>query len=399
MANFTLTGIFTDEIEIPTATKTASYKRYIMIDITNVPTGIPMSVNPRSQNMASKAVKAMKDGLNNHNTNFPLLNGGIKIVCRSIKVIGGHDIIINIDDDRTQGIVDGGHTYRTICEFLSSNQKYKSGVTVFFELMYGDHCVEQCVDIAAARNTASQVKLISIMNAQGKFDQIKKTIDNLSFANDVIWEENDDGYIKGEFLIALLQLFNIYQFSKKTGVHPCDCYNSFDNCLKTFNRAYTNCGGLTDSNPFTGLVKMIVKLCELHDYVQTNIPRWYNSNQRCNYGSICEGDKTYASISKNKGKCKSFLFKEDMPYYVPQMFVFPILTTARHILKVDKDGELIWKMNPYTFLEIVGPNATMTLLKGMSEYKDRHKYMKLPDTWRNVYGAARDAYNDSREED
>lgn len=107
----------------------------------------------------------------------------------------------------------------------------------------------------------------------------------------------------------------------------------------------------------------------------------------------------YANISKNKGKCKSFLFKEDMPYYVPQMFVFPILTTARHILKIDKNGGLIWKMNPYTFLEIVGPNATMTLLKGMSEYKDRHKYMKLPETWRNVYSAARDAYNDSREED
>jgi hypothetical protein len=382
----TLNGIFTSEVKI--YTNPVSYKRYMLVDVTKIPEGIPMSVNPRSQNMGSKAVKNMKDSLAKHEADFSLKNGGIKIICRSIKNVGLHSISLNIDDEKTQGVVDGGHTYRTITEFISSHPNYRSGVCVFVEIMYGDYPVQNCVEIAAARNTSSQVKLISIMNAQGKFMEVKEAIKNLPFHNDIIWEENMEGRIKGEFIIAAMQLFNIFQF--KNGTHPCDSYNSQDNCLKAFDRAYVANEGITEKNPFYYLIPMLPEILKMHDYVQQSIASWYNSNEGCKYGSLMEGDETYASISKNKS-FNTFLTQMSMKYYTPQMMVFPILSVARYCLEF-KNNKLVWRIDPHLFLNTVGPAVTRTLIKDMMDYKDRHKYMKLPTTWSNVYTVARDEW-------
>ena len=387
----TLNGNFGCELTIPTTP--LSFKRYMMVDITKLPSGIPMSVNPRSQNMGSKAVKAMEKSLEDRNPDFPLMNGGIKIICKSIKAIGGHSLVLNIDDEKTQGIIDGGHTYRTITEFIASHPKYKPGVCVFIELMYGTHPVDICVDIAAARNTSSQVKLISIMNAQGKFEEVKQVLSDLPFSDDIIWEENQSGRIKGEFIMALMQLFNTFQLSK-TGTQPCDAYNSFDNCLKAFDRAYVANNGITEKNPFYYIIPLLPDLLKLHDYVHQSIARWYSSNDGCNFGSLKSDDETYASLSKNK-KFKTFLFEQELRMYTPQMMVFPILTVARYCLEV-KNKQMRWKIDPHNYLDVVGPAATKVLIKGMMDYKDRHKYMKLPTTWSTVYNTARDAWEDSK---
>lgn len=384
MANYTLTGLYTNEINLPTGVK-----QFITLDVTELPAGIPTSVNPRSQNMKSKAVKAMIDALDEHDDRFPFLNNGIKIICKSIKAKGPHSLIINIDDETSQGIVDGGHTYRTIIEYLEAHPNYEKGVYVSVELLYGDEVIRNSVDIAASRNTASTVKLISIMNAQGRFDTIKSIINGAAYADEIVWEENAEGRIKGELPIALMFLFNIEQYARHSGNHPTDSYNSFDHVLKAYNSAWERFGGLSDENIYSKLIKILPKLVELHDYVQSSIPRWYEK----------AGGRYYqlSKIRNSKKESKTTFYQEEMKYTVPENVVFPILTTARMILAFNDENELIWKFNPIEFFEIVGPSACRDMLKGICEYKDGNKYLKLPSTWKSVYSEARDAFNDARE--
>jgi hypothetical protein len=379
---FVFNGLFTNEVALPNGCT----KRYLLCDVTDVPFGLPLGVNPRTQNMGSRPVKAMTEALNHHEEDFSLLNGGIKILCKSIKAVGAHSIAINIDDTNTQGVVDGGHTYRTITEFVQQHPDYKKGVVVSIELITGDHAIERCVDIASARNTASQVKLISIMNAMGKFDPVKEMIKDFNWADEVSWEENMPGRIKGELLIALMMLFDIEHYGRRSGTHPCNAYNSFDGTLKLFNASISKGYNLSI---YGKLVKILPKIVELHDYVQLQIPRWYN-----------EAGGKYGALTSIEAKKpgKTLFSQEEMKYTVPEAVVMPILSSARMLLSFDDNGELVWSFNPYQFFDIVGRDCSRNLIRELCEYNDINKYLKLPKTWKDVYGDARDAYNDARGE-
>jgi hypothetical protein len=290
------------------------------------------------------------------------------------------------EHDKTQGIVDGGHTYRAICEFLEAHPDYQKGIYVSIEILYGNHVVERCVDIAAARNTAAQVKRISIMNAMGKFDRVKEVIKEYPWSNNVSREENQPGRIRGERLISLMMLFDIESFGRRSGSHPCTAYNSFDGTLKQYDASISK--GL-DNSIYGKLVKMLPKFIELHDYVQMSIPRWYNASGG-KYGLIQTIDV--------KGPGKTLFAQDEMRYKVSEAIVMPILTTARMLLQIDENGELVWAFNPYQFFDLVGKDVSRALIRGMAEYNDTNKYLKLPKTWKDAYGDARDAYNDMRGE-
>lgn len=382
MAKFVFTGIYTNPVKLPTATK-----QYIAVDITDLPKGIPIGINPRSQNMNSRPVKDMIAALEKHDQDFPLLNGGIKLICKNASQVGPHKIAICMsEDDKSQGIVDGGHTYRTLVEFMQRHPDYEKGVYVSLEILYGDRVIERCVDIAAARNTAAQVKRISIMNAMGKFDRVKEVIKDYPWANEVSWEENQPGRIRGEMLISLMMLFDIESFGRRSGSHPCTAYNSFDGTLKQYDASISK--GI-DNSIYGKLIKLLPKFIELHDYVQMSIPRWYNASGG-KFGLIQSID--------TKGPGKTMFSQEEIKYNVTEAIVMPILTTARMLLQINGDGELVWSYNPYQFFDLVGRDVSRALIRGMADFHDVNKYLKLPKTWKDAYGDARDAYNDARGE-
>jgi hypothetical protein len=336
--------------------------------------------------MNSRPVKAMREALESRDEDFSILNGGIKVLCSSFSLKDGGNFMIVINDDNTQGVIDGGHTYRTIQEFMETHPDYEKGVKVSMEVICGKHAVERCVDIASARNTACQVKLISIMNAMGKFNPVKEAIKDFNWAAEVSWEENMPGRIKGELLIALMMLFDIEHYGRRSGTHPCNAYNSFDGTLKMFNASIAK--GY-DQSVYGKLVKLLPKIVELHDYVQLQIPRWYN-----------EAGGKYGALTSIEAKKpgKTLFSQEQMKYTVPEAIVMPILSSARMLLNFDDNGELVWSFNPYQFFDIIGRDCSRNLIRELCEYNDINKYLKLPKTWKDVYGDARDAYNDARGE-
>ena len=64
-------------------------------------------------------------------------------------------------------------------------------------------------DLAAARNTSTQVQDKSIANLRDYFELIKRAISAEPFKDRVYFMENDDGDIDVGDILAILNLFNI----------------------------------------------------------------------------------------------------------------------------------------------------------------------------------------------
>ena len=388
MAKFIIQGIIGNEFKVAEGINRIT----VMCDITDIPTGLPLDCNPRSQNLNSVACKNMRAALEQRDTDFAIMNGGIEIIAKSIHSIADKKLEVNIDDTSNQGIIDGGHSYRTVTEFYANNPEYKRGVSIFVDIIYGKHAVEESVKIAAARNTQTQVGLVSIMNAEGKFDEIKESIKNQPWADMIRYEENGKQPIKVEFLIAIMRLFDIESYGAPSlavapKYHPCDSYNSWTNCLKRFNTLYNKAGGV-EGTVFGKLIPMLPELIKYYQYVLSNLGRFYNAGGG-NFGGIYIEKKTISNISK-KNPTIDIFSGDKIKYYTPQAWVFPILTTARCILK-DVNGRFTFEDNVYHFFEVTAAASSFRFINNFigKAGKDATSYLKSPVAWGGAYDEAR----------
>lgn len=128
----------------------------LIADVKDIPAGIPMETNPRSQNLDTKVAKKIKESLINHvDRNFYLLNRGILLSAASINFDNVNSIVsIEFEDITVHGNVDGGHTYKVILE--NRDQLEQNEQFVKIEVLTG---IEDMFEsVAASRNTSLQVK-------------------------------------------------------------------------------------------------------------------------------------------------------------------------------------------------------------------------------------------------
>lgn len=57
----------------------------LYVDVTKIPTNIPMECNPRQQNMKSAVVKGIKESLLAQDGLFHIINRGITLVAENVK--------------------------------------------------------------------------------------------------------------------------------------------------------------------------------------------------------------------------------------------------------------------------------------------------------------------------
>lgn len=93
-------------------------KKYVFyVKTSDIPEGIPMATNPREQKLSSSVAKAIEESLCSNDGYFHLKNRGI--VISAGKVIFNNkkeEVTIEFDDNALHGNIDGGHTYKIICE-------------------------------------------------------------------------------------------------------------------------------------------------------------------------------------------------------------------------------------------------------------------------------------------
>lgn len=305
-----------------------------------------METNPRKQNIRGGVAKKIKESLIKGN-DFHLLNRGI--------LLSAYDVTFNNYDNKMKvvftdhdvhGNVDGGHTLRVI---LENREELEAGTQyVKLEILTGVEGIFE--DLAAARNTSTQVQDKSIANLRDYFGLIKDVISNEEFKDRVYFMENDDGDIDVGDILAILNLFNIDAYHDMDSF-PTVSFGSRKKCIDIYIKLFEKYGDSVD-NPFVKMKPIMIDIFKLYDYLEGKMCDYYREkNPSGRYGAVS------GVYTKKELKTKFYCY--DIPHGSPNGFIFPILGALRALLE-EKDGVYSWICDPYKVLDAVGPELLCT---------------------------------------
>lgn len=283
-------------------------KKYVFyVKVDDVAEGIPMATNPRDQKLTSGVATAIKESLLSNDGYFHLKNRGIVLSAESVHYNNKEKIAtIIFSDELSHGNIDGGHTYKIVCEHKGENlEQY-----VQFEVMTG---VEDIIEnLAEARNTSVQVDAKSMAELAEKFDPIKEGLEGMPFFKRIAFKQNqisvDDEtgkknkMIDAREIVAIISMFNISLYDALH--HPTQAYSSKAKMLDMY---------LKNPEEYREYVNIMPDIFDLYDAVEMEFADAYNA------GGGRYGRKKYAGYKDGKIVAKSKFGLNKMQYKVPDM--------------------------------------------------------------------------------
>lgn len=308
-------------------------KKYVFyVKTSDIPEGIPMATNPREQKLSSSVAKAIEESLCSNDGYFHLKNRGI--VISAGKVIFNNkkeEVTIEFDDNALHGNIDGGHTYKIICEHKDDS---KIDQYVQFEIMTG---VEDIIeDLARARNTSVQVDEKSMAELANKFDPIKEGLEGMPFYNRIAFKQNQieidntNGknlkMIDAREIVAIINMFNIDRFDFKT--HPTQAYSSKAKMLSIY---------LENPEHYRKFVNIAPDIFDLYDAIETEFADAYNE------AGGRYGIKKYSGYKDGRIVGKSKFEQNELTYKIPDGLLYPVVAAFRTLV-VDNNvtGKYEW---------------------------------------------------------
>ena len=280
---------------------------YIAIcDIKNIPENIPMDTNPREQKLTTAVPKKIKASLlDETNLSFYLLNRGLCISADKVTFNNyTNEISVLFSDEDYHGNIDGGHTYKVILENKDKIDEGKQFVKI--ELLTGVEDIFQ--NLAAARNTSTQVQDKSIAELENRFNIIKRAISEETYANDLYFKENQDGSIDVADVIAILNMFNIdlYPDMEK---FPITSYSGKKKCIDTYIKYHKEYGD-NKNNPYVKMEAIMKDIFKLYDHIELHMGSYYKEKSPGGKYGLTKG----VAVAKNGNLFKTKFYKKDMEY-------------------------------------------------------------------------------------
>ena len=298
--------------------KSKKYVFYVKVD--DVPEGVPMATNPREQKLTSAVAKAIEESLISNDGYFHLKNRGIVISAAKVKYDNRkEEVTLEFDDNSYHGDIDGGHTYKIICNHKGENlDQY-----VQFEVMTG---VEDIIEeLARARNTSVQVDEKSMAELAKKFDPIKEGLEGQPFYNRIAFKQNqtetDDEtgkklrMIDARDIVAILGMFDIDHFGSDNA--PTKAYSSKSSMLAMY---------LKDPEHYRKFTNIAGDIFDLYDVVETEFAYAYNARNG-RYGR-----KGYSGYKDGKVIGKSKFGQRDLIYRIPDGLLYPVVAAFRWLV-------------------------------------------------------------------
>lgn len=318
--------------------KSVKYVFYVKVD--DVAEGIPMATNPREQKLTSGVATAIKESLESNDGYFHLKNRGIVLSAESVTFNNRtNEVTINFTDNLSHGNIDGGHTYKIICEHKNDHLNQY----VQFEVMTGvEDIIEQ---LAEARNTSVQVDEKSMAELANKFDPIKEAIEGMPFFNRIAFKQNQvytdpetgkkQKMIDAREIVAIAGMFNINKYTDKN--HPIQAYSSKAKMLEYY---------LENPEFYRKYVNVLPDIYDLYEAIEQEFPDAYNSTG----GKY--GRKAYSGYKNNEVVSKTKFGMHDMYYKVPDGFMYPVVAAFRSLLVLNPATDKYEWMNSINPLDV-----------------------------------------------
>lgn len=316
----------------------------LQVDVTKIPEGISLETNPREQNMRTKVARKIKEGLMDSSTPFHILNRGILLSARNISFNNksSHVTIDMGDNPVIYGIVDGGHTYRTILECKEAVIKQELTQYVRIEVLTGIEDIFQ--NVADSRNTSTQVTDQAIAELNDKFTPIiKDALTTKPYAGDIAYRENEEARIDVSDILALMFMFNIDKFPDKDNL-PVQAYSAKASTLRSYLKEY-DAYGATSKNAYYKMKDILPDIIELADEIEITMAEKYQEFTGVGaFGRVRGVDR----IDRT-----SLYLERELHHKISKGLIFPIIGAFRALVK-EENEKFIWLANPIDTWNKVG---------------------------------------------
>ncbi len=314
-------------------------KHYFLIRAKDLPNGIRTDANARDpEGLNRRVYREVQESLMGRDSvpgTFDLMNKGIVCLAERVKRFDDHNYEIVVRDG--QGIVDGGHTYKIICD-AQNDPALPEEQYVEFQVRTG---VEDALvtDIARGLNTGIQVKQHSIDNLDGKYNWIKDEVRGTGYEKRIAWRESDDGDYDVRDLLCVLEAMNVFHYPNDSGTHPVTAYEKWSVPARKFSEDFDQHALKPTEAVYYRLRPILRDALVLYDRVRHDFRDVYNREDLGKAGKL-------DIVEEGKGKrVFDFPFAGLPParYRLTKGALYPILAAFRNKVEIDPaSGDACW---------------------------------------------------------
>lgn len=254
-------------------------KHYFLVRASEVPDGIRTDANARDpKGLKRRVYQDVLRSLMGEDAQpgtFDLMNKGIVCLAESVKRIDDETYEIKINDG--QGIVDGGHTYRIICDAQKDpNLPTEQCVEIQVRTGIDGNLI---TDISRGLNTAIAVKQHSIDNLDGKYDWIKELLKTETYFNNIAWKEDDTGEYDVRDLICILEALNVIDYPNHESRHPISAYEKWSLPAKRFSDDFDKFENAIENSTYYRLGPILKDALVLYDRIRHDFRNVYDESE------------------------------------------------------------------------------------------------------------------------
>jgi len=283
-------------------------------------------VNPRDPKVKSTVSNEIRNTLEDNPMSFFFKNRGLTILANRINFdTKKGEVVLEMTDFKLHGLLDGGHSFKVIQEYLSENLKVsdfkeKDECFIKIEALEGFRDLDSVVDLVEARNTSSQVKGVSILELKDYFKEIKMQLENERYSSDIFYKEyeldtlGNKKLIPIQDIISYLVCFDIESFPRSES--PVFTYSGKTATLNYFEK---------NRDRLMKYVTLLPQILKLHDTIYIEFPK--------------ELKRKIIKLSgiKERKEIPLFFIGENSEYRIPNGYIYPILSAFRDLVVCKKD--------------------------------------------------------------
>ena len=322
---------------------------YLLVNMKDLPEGIPLDVNPRIPKMTTNVAKRLVAAVTEPETDFYINNRGIVISAKSFSFNSADsEVTIDIGDQDEEndkfsyGILDGGHTYTAI---MQNRDKIPADLEKYVRIEVITNVVN-ITRLSDARNTSVQVSDIALFNLEDSFEDVRKAIAGESYAGDIAYKDNENKPINISELLRLMYAFDIKKYPDDKQA-PTQSYAFKAQVFKRYKEMY-------DSPFYRSLTKQLPTLVKLYDLIEQEVSSKYNEYKKDLGFSQPHFGNVKGVEYVERGTETAFLKKKTM-YNVSAGYIYPIFGAFRPLLSFDDEkGIVSWLFDPIEIWNEVG---------------------------------------------
>lgn len=327
---------------------------FALVNVGDLPTDLPLDVNPRNQNTRSRVALDINATLQEEPEKFHLFNRGITINASEASYDAKRELLTLLFPNDHYGIIDGGHTYAVICENKQGTEQPKNLAEAFvrLEVLTGIRQTPLIVDLARARNTSAQVKDESLANLEGAFDWIKEALKDQPYALKIAYRENEDPDIKPIDIREIIALLTMYHPNfQESEQPPVLSYGSKGRCLDMFGDPNE-----TIQHGYKNLRHILPDILCLFDYIHLRFEALYK--KLGGYSGITGEQRSSVKLGKVtevkhiRDGFPLYYLGQSAEFRFPSGWVYPVLASLRGLVRYK--GVYSWRCDPKAYFDKYG---------------------------------------------